>query len=763
MKRLNQILMAGVFAVLSFLMAPSASAETLLWYHFNEHPVGTKAAYQEKIENAAETNLFGGKVEVRLDNHSFGNNNGALPIYTNAFDDGVFLYDPVSKQVIENKTALFCKTGTKGSAANDYLPASCVWVEDYDKLTPSPEYTVELFVRSASTAPTVWRTIFNSAVWTMSAASGNGNLKFSGDGIASQLGGDGVTDGAWHHIAVVHKANKCMLYRDYQKVQYDSNVSTETDYTKVTKLLIGAPTYNDYGAWHGWIDEFRVSDAALDPSQFLRMTVAKTDDASVHFQFTGEDYKSSVFGDFSSLASVLYNYANVSAVNSFPNEAVTSAAKATLFWDSAYCDKPSLVFDGLPGTLMRSGIANADVRRENVALKFTAKDKKSADYDPLSGYLHVDDISSGTLSADSFTSECFVRYDTVPQTHIQYIMWQYGGVNGTQCNSWTLCHGNGANGRFYGQVWYSGDDGIKSVQLWPSDSAQRVSLSDGLWHHVAFVYDKPGKTVSAYLDYRLYAQEANVVMFSDPSPTTNKRSVEFATGYDGALHQMDGALDGIRITRRALDPQEFLTTIPVATGKTLFWAGLDTDMTTLPYPGVSPAGVVAQATAALTGRQKKFKYLDDESAEIEKKAGKSLDLNGGKVDFGRNLMLESERTVTVEFLAKITSKTLGAKLVEFKSGNTSVWSVPADAIPVGMWHTVALKVDAASGTQTLFVDGAQVSSGSVTVPEPLADSSFVLGDDGVVGQLDEVRVSRGLLAAEELFRIDPTGLMLLFR
>lgn len=762
MNKTKQILMAGVIAALSFLAVSSAIAKTLLWYHFDEGTIDQKAAYGATVVNAVGSS-YGGVIDCYLDTKTFGNNNNVLPVYRAAFPAEVKIYDPVSGTLHENGKALEFKT-----YGNQNHPASAVRITDGNQLMPA-QFTIEMFVKATAEWKQAEHILKSSAwdLWANNNGSGPGRFKYKGMTAASVNGNGLISDLRWHHIAVVKSASRITFYTDYIESNHVDE-STTVDYTTVTDVVLGANLGSTWGGYQGYIDEVRISDTALSPSQFLHVTIAKKSvDPDVYFHFSGEDYNLEAFGALAHLATNLYSYANLSSNGSLPNDAIVYQPGNKLEWNSTYGAKPALMTSGLAGELVRQGITNTEERMESIGLQFNANQQKLVDYDAYSARIWVDDPTDKTLAADSFTSECFIKYLSAPVKRAQHIMYQSCASSGIRKNSWVLSQNYGEYGTFTGQFWYYDENkSYQSVTI-PEDTNKRVGIADGEWHHVAVVYDKANKKVTLYLDYQSYGSKENVELIDEPAPTKDERRIQIGDGYYdiylNTAYQMNGCLDEIRITRRALDPQEFLTTIPVATGKTLFWAGLDTDMTTLPYPGVSPAGVVAQATAALTGRQKKFKYLDDESAEIEKKTGKSLDLNGGKVDFGRNLMLESERTVTVDFLAKIASKTAGAKLVEFKSGNTSVWSVPADAIPVGMWHTVALKVDAASGTQTLFVDGAQVSSGSVTVPESLTDSSFVLGDDGVVGCLDEVRVSRGLLAAEELFRIDPTGLMLLFR
>jgi hypothetical protein len=295
------------------------------------------------------------------------------------------------------------------------------------------------------------------------------------------------------------------------------------------------------------------------------------------------------------------------------------------------------------------------------------------------------------------------------------------------------------------------------------DNVHCTSLADDAWHHIAFVYDKEKRCVSVYLDYRLYGRKNNIELFSDPAPDASDRQIEFGTGYKGGLHQMNGCFDEIRITRRALDPQEFLTTLPATSGDTLFLATFDHDLTVQPYPGVSPTGSVLRGSVSLTGRQRPFTYFDGRGT-VEKSDGAALVLNDAALDFGRNLMLESGQTVTVEFLADIHSASADARIMTFADGTgTPVWSISAGDVPNDRPHAVALTVDARLGMQTLFVDGTVVSRSPVTIPASFTGSSFTIGDAGLTGTLDEIRVSRGLLDEDAFFRLAKKETILLIR
>ncbi len=80
-----------------------------------------------------------------------------------------------------------------------------------------------------------------------------------------------VTAGTWQHFALVMETNEYTVYIDGQ-VQYNGGypggATGPYEFTGNVALgtrTIGGPT----GTWDGYIDEFRISDEALTPDQFL--------------------------------------------------------------------------------------------------------------------------------------------------------------------------------------------------------------------------------------------------------------------------------------------------------------------------------------------------------------------------------------------------------------------------------------------------------------------------------------------------------------
>ncbi|MFB3789313.1 MAG: LamG domain-containing protein [bacterium] len=76
-----------------------------------------------------------------------------------------------------------------------------------------------------------------------------------------------VPPGEWHHVAVVHRFGDGMyFYVDGEELGYISNASGARN-ADVRRMNIGSEP-NGVLPYDGWIDRIRVSDVALEPSQF---------------------------------------------------------------------------------------------------------------------------------------------------------------------------------------------------------------------------------------------------------------------------------------------------------------------------------------------------------------------------------------------------------------------------------------------------------------------------------------------------------------
>ena len=88
-----------------------------------------------------------------------------------------------------------------------------------------------------------------------------------------------VCDGKWHHVAFSFEPNNdrpdptnsvAKLYIDYDKFYAEAQTPNIFTYTNNLHFVIGGVGQSTDTGYFGLIDEMRISDGALTPSQFLR-------------------------------------------------------------------------------------------------------------------------------------------------------------------------------------------------------------------------------------------------------------------------------------------------------------------------------------------------------------------------------------------------------------------------------------------------------------------------------------------------------------
>ena len=132
-------------------------------------------------------------------------------------------------------------------------------------------FTIEMFFRPDQ--PTITSPMFglspsSSLYWNLSETSGN--LFFSGSfqGDFVNASATMVTVDEWQHFALVKEPGQYTIYID-GLMQFNSSLPPSTDgpYYFPGTGITGDRTIGD--GFSGWIDEFRISNEALTPDQFL--------------------------------------------------------------------------------------------------------------------------------------------------------------------------------------------------------------------------------------------------------------------------------------------------------------------------------------------------------------------------------------------------------------------------------------------------------------------------------------------------------------
>ena len=348
------------------------------------------------------------------------------------------------------------------------------------------------------------------------------------------------------------------------------------------------------------------------------------------------------------------------------------------------------------------------------------------------------------------------------------------------------------------------------------------TTSDGQWHHVALVVDQIGETKTArlYRDYKLRDTATLATNLTSVVRNNDPKWYVIGSGdrYNGYDYNFNGWVDSVRVTLRALEPQEFLWGEGMSIGR--FPAGstlahvnfedsinaVDADGGTL-LNGVNAAAKEGGSPATFSDDVPGARIVDGvDGAVISRHNSKSLYFANSRVAWtnandiyylGKTLAGEDRTSWTVEFFMKAGSEQAAwARIMSaLAGGNWSSWSPyiieynsgskkfalngdgtnPKPSITFGKdvcdgdWHHVAFsfepnndRPDPTNSVMKLYIDygepAAVQTQGLFKYPNNL---HFVLGgignaatDTGYFGLIDELRISAGALTPSKFLRAE---------
>lgn len=421
----------------------------------------------------------------------------------------------------------------------------------------------------------------------------------------------------------------------------------------------------------------------------------------------------------------------------------------------------------------------------------------------LSAMIDIDDIveqDGGTLAHDFTSGDCtiemFIRPDATYDNYL-YLACQ---------------HATGGTGSI---MWVMLTSRQLKMELLPEGASSRLSrtssaLSAEEWHHVALVFDRAAQTVSQYVDYSLSGQLTE--FRQDVSVDTSKysRYLQLFGGYGhGHNQQMRGGVDGVRLTKRALKPWEFMKKGTVETepvGRMRAWISFDGDYTVKPRTNDIPVGVASSGATCdpavpgvliEDGRGNRLVETNSASAAFP-----------GSLFFARNVLTDpiDMREHTLEFFVRFDEIPTQdyMNLVRFNEGTSSggdvvygvryrssgdklslridtVSSAQKDevsghfnqgkefsdsGIADGRWHHVALTFTPDYTTSASYPNGKTtiafykdrkyvgyvVAKGILRTVGggELSNTSFTIGSTAFHGNIDEVRVTQGVLQVADM-------------
>ena len=341
--------------------------------------------------------------------------------------------------------------------------------------------------------------------------------------------------------------------------------------------------------------------------------------------------------------------------------------------------------------------------------------------------------------------------------------------------------------------------------------------NDDKWHHAALVVDQTGesKTMRLYRDYKLIGTQE---LATNLTSVVRGGDQKWYVIGSGDKYEFNGWVDSVRVTLRALEPQEFLWGEGMSIGR--FPAGstlahvkfdgslnaADADGGTF-LNGVNVAAKEGGSPATFSDDVPGARIVDGEGGAIlSRNNTKSLSLANSRVAWtnandiyylGKTLDGEDRTSWTVEFFmkagseqgawARITSALAGGNwnswspyIIEYNSGSKKFalngdGKNPKPSITFGKdvcdgdWHHVAFsfepnndRPDPTNSVMKLYIDygePAAVQTQSLfKYPENL---HFVLGgigdaatDTGYFGLIDELRISDGALTPSQFLRAE---------
>ncbi len=542
LKEKLQILAGVMFAV------GAIEASTLVHFTFDDGTVGDSIADGATVVNVANPGVH--------DATAYGLNNTSLypasvnmPSWTNGIPSAYRYYDHAANALVPTKDRAlrFKATNTGGSSG-------VLQVENSDDLHPE-SFTVEATVHYPEGVGYTagWNVIavhpafmpcVNADAWGMRLVNGKLTVRFTAPQTFTNnvkaasntefQTGDTLKDGFWHHVAFTCSPDSSdatkttvKLYVDYVLKQ-TATLSFRPQFSGESNcpIWIGANRQTQ-GHFTGEIGEFRISDEALEPSQFLHPRNALDDlDVVIHYDF--ESMQDSWFGATDKVVNI-----------ASPGFMDGSFNRKDLGDAGVY---PCLTNDS-PAELLRTERASFDKYTSTNCLVNTYTNDSAKQTGAYLSVTPLDDWFSKT----NFTVECFYRSNGTIGQYTPFI-FRWGGVN-VQFNL-----GVGANaGRLYGVVCPAGATAV-AHQIQAYDTTRS---DDSEWHHGAMVV-RQGESVQIYRDWSstpVVTQTLTTNLY--PNATTSSKPLLYISGGAGR-NVFNGRLDEVRITLRALEPEEFI-------------------------------------------------------------------------------------------------------------------------------------------------------------------------------------------------------------
>ena len=516
--------MKRIFSLSLFLsVSASIMAETIAFWHFDE---GTPTNTATTLSSEYNPTIMEGTAG--------SNQGGDIPYFSDEIGYTTFRDNAGATTVRTNKCSLKFTNGGLPSDENSHQGG--VITIPYNEIMTMSNLTVEAFVkmdRKVNYALIIGKLrAGNNTTWNIDMdGSGKPRLRIDSNppGDTSQGHNQSCTssvdinDDGWHHVAFTyeHSTRAARLYLDYKQtagMTTWSNLVYETLEMRIGQGCGGR-------AWDGWIDEVRITDEVLQPEDFLSIITPN----DTYSYWTFDD--GAVGTDAATLTNQVYTNPYIDTLHG------TGAA------NGSGSVKPQFT-NFLPSAtkmLVKDGATGETVNSNSTSLYFLSADTSETPYSTSGSIVNISDSALANFPTN-FTVEAFVRADR--DAKWPQIIGKRRSNGGTF--SWSL--GTQPSGEV--RCRFDSTDPVTLTnhvgnQLFYTGSY----IYDDQWHHIAMSYYYPTKTCKVYVDYDLKKTgNTTYPMYLDSG------TIQIGAG-DAAF---DGWIDEVRISRRVLDPSEFL-------------------------------------------------------------------------------------------------------------------------------------------------------------------------------------------------------------
>jgi len=537
-----------LFAVFTLVAIATAKAETVVWYTFDDlGDVGTRLSDSSTIQNKANPGTYDATVYGILNGYMKNSSSIHLPYVTNGVPEFTRMWDPVSGAFASGTDRALRFPATNAAAQGALLEVAADASLRPESFTaealfryPDPNWSLDAngwnrLVVMPNDAGYAWEIVvkwhnqvgFHFMVndgsvtnrdWVVAPASGNWN------------------DCKWHHVALSveqgETTSTVKMYLDYVlKATQTLNYRISYSSSELPLQIGGRSEQSCLGNFCGELGEFRFSNTALIPAQFLRprSTAARANfdpDCVLYYDF--EDFSE----DWSWFAAALGEVVNKADPGIMGGTIITKNSLAPEFVEDSPVER---------------------LRQSMTSVKYETSEKSlenyiTSDSSRSNGYVECMPLDVDWFSKTNFTVECFFKTENMTQNYTP-LFRRWGGWN-VQVN--------------IGVGYSGGNMGINiSTNANYTQTERNISaFTAGTWNHVALVVDQIGetKTLKTYFNRNLKETFPLPSNFADTNRNGFGPKFEkwFFAGADGG-NSFDGKVDSMRVTLRALAPEEFLT------------------------------------------------------------------------------------------------------------------------------------------------------------------------------------------------------------